>query len=139
MCLKFWQGITSICGGLIRRVISVTVLCVNCGQAQPNIEWTTMYRHSNANHCYYRPWSWWKGREPRENARCRDYHRNWAAGILHCSLETLLVTPVNNTNIQLKMSDGSPMAINVVFVLVVLGVLLSDFQCTKTFSFHNQS
>jgi len=33
--------------------------------------------------------------------------------------------------------NGSPIAMNVVLVVLVLGLLLSDFQCTKAFSIHN--
>jgi len=47
----------------------------------------------------------------KENARCRDCHRNSEADTPHYSLETSLVKPVNNTRAELVMV-GKIMLVN---------------------------
>jgi len=43
------------------------------------------------------PWSWWRGRWMRGNARCRDCHRSLAADTAHCAHETSPAKPVDTT------------------------------------------
>jgi len=64
-------------------------------------------------------------------AKTVDYPLLW-----HLASRTVVLDQINNI---VGLKNGSPSATNVVVVVYVLGLLLSDFQSTKALSFLNRS